>query len=281
MNGNYKYPSKDPILKLQQEMKLRSFSPKTVKSYLHYIKDILKSTGKNPKNINTNDIRMYLEKMADNNLASSTLNLAYSSFKFYFEKILHRKFFINIPRAKRIKKLPIVLSRTEINKIIKAIDNPKHKTILSLLYGCGLRVSEIVKIKIKDIDCDRKMLLVSKTKGEKDRYINIPNKLSEILKNQVKIKEKNDYLFTSNRSSKSLSTMTITKIVKNATKKANIKKNISPHTFRHSFATHLLESGTDIRYIQALLGHARLETTQIYTKVANNKLNQITSPLDL
>ncbi len=272
------YPSQDPVLKLKQEMKLRNFSPQTVKSYLYYIKDILKSTGKSPKNINTDDIRVYLEKMTDNNLSTSTLNSAYSAFKFYFEKIMHRKFFINIPRAKKSKKLPEVLTRGEIGQIFATILNVKHKLSLGLMYSSGLRVSELVNVKVNDFDFENRILKVRSGKGSKDRITIISDKIIDILKKYIRNKKENDYLFESNRGGR-MKERSVQKVFKVSLKKSTLKRNVSCHSLRHSFATHLLESGTDIRYIQELLGHARLETTQVYTKVANNKLKEIKSPL--
>ncbi len=272
------YPSQDPVLKLKQEMKLRNFSPQTVKSYLYYIKDILKSTGKSPKNITTDDIRVYLEKMSDRRLVASSLNQAYSAFKFYFEKILRRNFFINIPRAKKSKKLPEVLTREEIGQIFATISNVKHKLSLGLMYSSGLRISELVNVKVNDLDFKNRILKVKNGKGSKDRITIISDKIIDVLKKYIRNKKEGDYLFESNRSGK-MNERSIQKVFKEALRKSTLKRNVSCHSLRHSFATHLLELGTDIRYIQALLGHARLETTQVYTKVANNKLKEIKSPL--
>ena len=185
---------------------------------------------------------------------------------------------MRLPRAKNKKRLPVVLSKQEINRMLDVTTNPKHHCIISLLYGSGLRVSEVINIKMLDIDLDRRMLRVFKGKGDKDRYVMLPQKLESILKKQTQIKQARDYLFTNNRNTK-MTTRSIDKIVKHAAQLAGINKNVSSHTLRHSFATHLLENGTDIRYIQELLGHARLETTQIYTKVTNSSLKMIKSPL--
>lgn len=279
MNGNNTYPSKDPILLLRQEMILRKFSPKTIKSYLYYISNLLKDKDKSPKNINTDDIRDYLEKMANNKAAASTMNTAYSAFKFYFEKILHRKFFINIPRAKKAKKLPVVLTKNEVSLILSNITNVKHKLSLALMYSSGLRISELINIKIGDIDLENKLLTIRGAKGQKDRVTIMSDKVMSVLEKYTKNKNGDNILFESNRGGK-LSERSIQKVFKESLIKADIQKNATCHSLRHSFATHLLENGTDIRYIQELLGHARLETTQIYTKVANTKLKEIINPLD-
>jgi len=278
MNTHYR-PSRDPMLLLKQEMKLRGFSKKTVKSYLYYIEDCLRFAQADPKSIRQKDLRDYLEYLVDRGLSSSTLNLAYSALFFYFDKILHRKFFLHLPRAKQRKSLPVVLSKREIDKMLSVTSNPKHHCIISLLYGTGLRVGELVRVKMVDIDLDRMMLRVYQGKGRKDRFVILPKKLVPILSGQFKFKDLNEYLFTNGRGG-CLTEASIQKVVASAAQKARINKKVTPHTLRHSFATHLLEAGTDIRYIQELLGHARLQTTQIYTKVALNNLVDINSPLD-
>jgi len=279
MNGNflqesYQFQSKNPIFGLKQEMKLRKFSQKTIKSYLHYITEILNFTRKNPKEINNEDVRGYLEKLCDKGLSSSTLNTAYSALKFYFEKILYRKFFFDLPRAKKDKKLPIVLSKKEVLDIINACKNIKHKLIIQTLYCSGLRVSEVINLKINDIDFDRKSIHIKDAKGAKDRITIISKVVLKNIEKYLAEFKPLKYLFESNRGG-IMTTRTIQVIVSQSAKKANLSKPVSPHSFRHSFATHLLESGLDIRYIQALLGHARLETTQIYTKVATTQFDKI------
>ena len=238
-------------------MKLRGFSPKTIKAYTYYIRKILLESSKNARSISSDDIRFFLNKRIDRGDSESTLNIAYSAFKLYFEKVLRRNFFINLPRVKKPKRLPIVLTKNEVLKLIEATKNVKHRTILSMMYGGGLRVSEVVRIKIVDLDLENMFLRI----------------------NQVELKNKNDFLFTNGRDGR-LTEASIQKVVRNSTRLAEIKKSITPHTLRHSFATHLLESGTDIRYIQELLGHANLKTTQIYTHVANNSFKNIESPLE-
>ncbi|MFH1611941.1 MAG: site-specific tyrosine recombinase/integron integrase [bacterium] len=279
MNQNKCYPSQDPILKLKQEMKLRGFSQKTVKSYLYYITNFLEFTSKSPKNVKGDNIRTYLEFLANENKSASTLNTAYSALKFYFEKILRRRFFVKIPRAKKDKKLPEVLNKEEVKKILLSPNNPKHRLILETMYSSGLRVSEVVIVKVRDLDLINKTLKVCQGKGNKDRITILSEKCNNSFKEIICDKNGGDYLFESIRGGK-LTERSIQKIFSQAVKNSGIKKNVSCHSLRHSFATHLLEQGTDIRYIQSLLGHKRLETTQIYTKVSNQSLRNIRSPLD-
>lgn len=280
MKSPHYRPSRDPIARLRQEMKLRNYSPKTVKTYIQYINECFRfANNKSPKEINTDDIRTYLEWLSDQGKSSSTLNTAYSALQFYFGTILRRSFFVHIPRSKKERRLPVVLSKEEIAGMIAYTQNPKHNCIMSLLYGTGVRVSELVNIRMCDIDFDRMMLRVFQGKGKKDRMAILPKKLKEILQKQKELKERKGFLFTNGRGGK-LTTVTIQKIVKQAAERVGISKRVSPHTLRHSFATHLLEAGTDIRSIQELLGHAKLETTQIYTHVARSRLQGLTSPLD-
>lgn len=265
----------------RQFLRIKGYSRRTVEAYLYYNKNFLKLANKSPRKVTKNDISNYLNYLALRlNSAASTLNLAYSALKCYYGSQYRRKFFIELPRARKNKKLPAVLSRQEIMEMIALTRNAKHHTILSLLYGCGLRVSEVVNIRMNDISLERKMLKVNQGKGNKDRYVPIPEKLIAVLMIQGILKSGEDYLFTGGGDRRKLTTMSVSLIVKDAAARAGIKHGVSPHTLRHSFATHLLENGIDIRYIQALLGHARLETTQIYTKVTDNKLSGIMSPLD-
>jgi site-specific recombinase XerD len=240
---------------------------------------LLAFSRKNPKTVNTDDIRRYLENLADKNCSASTLNIAHSAFKLYFEKILNRRFFANIPRAKQPKKLPETLTKDEIHRIFATIKNVKHKLMLGFMYSSGLRVSEVINCKVKHLYFESRMLLVSQAKGAKDRKTILSEKLCPVLKKYLKNKNAEDYVFESDRGGK-LTERTLQKVFSSALIESGIKRPATCHSLRHSFATHLLESGTSIRYIQELLGHSKLETTQIYTKVANSNLQSIKSPLD-
>lgn len=276
--------SRDPMNFLGQEMRLRNFSPKTIQAYLYYNKELLRFANyKSPKEITKQDIKDYLDFLFNSNKSASTVNLAVNALKFYYEQILKRKFFIpniGIKRPKKDKKLPIVLSKQEIIKMIKVVNNLKHKLIIQILYGSGLRISELVNLQINDIDFNRKIIMIKAGKGKKDRITILPKQILENIDKYLCEWRPLIYLFESHEAGKKMSIRSAQKVVVNAMERADINKLASAHTLRHSFATHLLEAGTSIRYIQELLGHARLETTQIYTKVANNKLREIESPLD-
>jgi len=279
MNGNYLYPSKDPMAKLSQEMRIRNFSQKTIKVYLYYNRELLRfASYKSPKEISKRDIKDYLDFLVSQGRSASTINLAINALKFYYEGVLGRKFFsfnLGIKRPKKGKKLPVVLSKQEILSMIETMDNSKHKLAIELLYGSGLRVSELVNLRISDIDFNRKVINIRAGKGNKDRITIIPVKVLKKLSLYLSEFKPLEFIFESYEPGKKLSSRSVQKIVSEAGQKAGIRKKISAHCLRHSFATHLLEQGTNLRYIQELLGHARLETTQVYTKVAVNKFNEI------
>lgn len=271
--------SRDPIYFLKQEMKIARLSPQTIKSYLRFVEECLRFSQKDPRSINSNDIKDYLEYLADKSLSASSLNITYSALRFYFERILHRKFFVSIPRAKKEKKLPVVLTKEEILSITKSINHVTHKLIIAMIYGSGLRLSEVINIKVKDLNLKNNILILRSAKGKKDRQTIISKMVANVLIDYIKYKNANDYLFSTNRNGK-YTKRSIQQIFYQALADSGIKKQASIHSLRHSFATHLVEADCNLRYIQELLGHKSVATTQIYTKVAVNRLEDVASPLD-
>lgn len=215
----------------------------------------------------------------DKNISAKTRNQYLNAIKFYYYNINNVTDKIDVKSAKRTKNLPVILNRSEIKALIEATNNKKHKLLLSIAYGAGLRVSEVVNLRVKDVNLDNLTLHIKNAKGDKDRITIIPNSIKDELNKIVNSKEANEYVFSSERGGK-LTTRTAQKVFSNALKKTGIKKEASFHTLRHSFATHLLENGTDIRYVQELLGHANIRTTQRYTQVTNPQLRNIKSPLN-
>lgn len=277
MPGNIVYPSKDPMVKLAQEMRIRNFSQKTIQSYLYYNKEVLRFANKFSDEISKQDIRDYLDFLVRSGRSSSTLNLAINALKFYYENIMRRSFFsshLGIRRPKSPKKLPVVLGRDEVAKMIKMTDNIKHKLMMQILYSSGLRVSELVDLKINDIDFSRKTIIIKGGKGSNDRISIISGVVLDNTEKYLIEYRPLKYLFE-NYDVEKINVRSVQKVIKDASSKAGISKEVSAHSLRHSFATHLLEQGVNLRYIQSLLGHARLETTQIYTKVAINNFNEI------
>lgn len=270
---------RDPMRNLEQNMKISRFSSKTIKSYLYYNKDMLRFANyKSPKEITSSDIKDYLEYLVDSGKSSATINLVINSLKYYYQGILKRRILngaSDIKRPKSDKKLPIVLSKQEIVRMIKVCENIKHKLMIQILYCSGLRVSELKDLRIDHVDFDRKMILVKQGKGKKDRNTIISEIVLENVHKYLLEYKPLKYLFESLSAGKRMSVRSIQKVVTEASSRAGINKNVSAHTLRHTFATHLLENNVNLRYIQSLLGHARLETTQVYTKVASKSLQEI------
>jgi integrase/recombinase XerD len=269
----------DFLKKIEVELKISKNSEHTIKNYIKANEKLLIYLDKDPKQVSEDDIKMFLaEKMQDSSSSSVIMFLA--AIKFAYLNILKKDPTRNIKRPKREKKIPSVLTKDEIKKLLDTFDTKKSILMTSLLYACGFRVSELVNLKVNDLNFEEKIGHVRSGKGKKDRIFNIPDFLAKDLQKQSnKQKEKNqEYLFTGPKGQ--LTTRNIQKIIQKAAKRANIQKDVHPHTLRHSFATHLLENGTDIRIIQEMLGHADLSTTQIYTHISTEQLKKIKSPID-
>ena len=255
------------------ELKLRNLAVKTIKVYERLVEEFLKSSI----NLSSKEVRSYLLTAIDHNESTSYVKQKYAALKILFN-VLGKEAEFQIPQYKKESRIPEVLNKKEVSSIIKAIGNEKHKLMIKLIYAGGLRVSELINLKPKNIDVERKIICIQQGKGAKDRITLFPNSINEdILKYLLKFNPK-EYLFESNRQKK-YSSKSVEKIIEKASIKS-IKRKVRPHVLRHSFATHLLEAGTDIRYIQKLLGHKNLRTTQIYTHVANSDIKNIKSPLD-
>ncbi len=270
------------LIQTEQELKLRNYSIKTIKSYLsclqRYIDFLTKNSG-SIKNLSSEEkVKKFLLIHQERGNAGQTINVYLHAIKFFYGEILKTNEKIDLKFSKTSKKLPEVLSKMEIEKILNNIANKKHQLLIALSYGSGLRVSEAVNLKIKDLDLEELTIHLREAKGKKDRLTILPAKLQDRLQKLIYGKAGNDYVFESERQGK-LTERTAQQIFYTALKKAGIKKPASFHSLRHSFATHLLENGVDVRYVQELLGHANIRTTQIYTKVTNPSIKNIKSPL--
>lgn len=263
---------------LHQEMQLRNYSPTTIKAYTRVIENLYKTMKKPLREISEDDIKKYLVGLHERDLSSQTVALATNAINFLYRDIYKRRGYQSLRHPKRSQKLPIVLTRTEIERTLDTIVNRRHKTLIALAYGAGLRVGEVISLRIRNIDLDELILTVRQGKGRKDRRTVLPEKLTNDLRSLIAGCDGNEYLFESNRGGK-LTTESAQAIFRNALKKAEIIKDASFHSLRHSFATHLLENGVDVRYVQELLGHANIRTTQIYTHLTNPALKNIKSPL--
>jgi site-specific recombinase XerD len=266
---------------LRRELLSRKYSYKTVKGYLYYNRDFLNFTSKSPSDINDNDIKDYLLYLAEEkHSATSTLNQAINALKFYYGTMLKKKFLYEIKRPRKDKKLPVVLSQEEIAKIFSSVDNIKHKAILMLVYSAGLRVGEVVKLKHEDIDSKRMLIHVKGAKGRKDRYTLLSGVTLRILREYWRKYKPTKWLFSGPDRERYITIRTAQRIFEMACKEAGIIKDVTIHSLRHSFATHLLENGIDLRYIQELLGHKSSKTTEIYTHVSTKDFMKIRNPLD-
>lgn len=261
------------LLKLKQEMEIRNFSRQTIKGYLYSVEKFLDYS--NDKGLNEEIIKDYIQANLKKKNPSSVRKDLFA-IKFFFENVLKQG--IDLPNPKKNVSLPDILTIKEIRRILGSTSNIKHRLIIKLLYGCGLRVSEVVNLEVKDINFEESLIKINLAKGKKDRFVKIPESMKEELINYCKLYN-SKILFPSNRGGE-LTKDTIQKIVQNSAKKAGIKKRVYPHLLRHSFATHMLEQGTDLRIIQKLLGHSDIKTTQIYTHISQASLKNIKSPLD-
>jgi len=265
-----------------QKLELKQYANNTVKSYVSCFETFINHYQNTPiDHLNENDIRNYIQHLIEIDKSKSYINQAINSIKFYYEVVLGMpNRFYSIERPIKDKKLPMVLSKENVLKMIDSTNNIKHKCVISLLYSAGLRRSELLNLRLDDIDSSRMLIRVNDAKGNKDRYTLLSkNVLIDLRKYFTEFLPK-IYLFEGQNGG-TYSPNTVGKIVTNAAIQAGIHKKVSPHTLRHSFATHLLEAGTDLRYIQLLLGHSSTKTTEIYTHVAKSSFDSIKNPLDL
>ena len=269
------------LRKLEVELKIAKNSPYTQRNYLDANRKFLSYIKKELDNLDEDDVKEYLAENLSESSASSIV-VFLSALRFSFSAILKKDLTLNIKRPKKERRIPAVLTKEEVKVLLDNLPNKKSKLMVSLIYACGMRVSELTSLQIKDFDFDERVGHIRQAKGKKDRLFNIPDFLFEDLKNIKEIQEetKQEYLFSNPTTGGKLTTRNLQKIVSKAVKRAGIKKSVHPHTLRHSFATHLLENDVDIRKIQELLGHADLSTTQIYTHISNEELKKIKSPLD-
>ena len=268
-----------PLQKLREELILRGYSQRTLKTYISIVQRFL-YYSRSADNMDENTVRVYLLFLIQEGAARETVRLTRAALQFYFLTTAGKHLSLEtVPLPKRQKPLPKVLSKEEIKSIFGQITNIKHKLLIMLAYSSGVRVSELVTIHIQDLDTEQNILTIRNGKGGKDRITIFSEGLKkELLLYLCQRKENSSYLFPGRNGH--LTVKSVQKIIDLAAKKAYIGKNVTPHMLRHSFATHLLEQGTDIRYIQSLLGHTRLETTQIYTRVARTNIVKIKNPLD-
>ena len=283
--------STHPISPLRQrmidDMRLRKLAPKTQSAYIRAVRQFALYLGRSPDTASTEDLRNYQLHLVDQGISPVSLNAAISGLKFFFDITLdHQELMARMQPVRVPRTLPVVLSPEEVSRLIAAAGNLKHQTALSVAYGAGLRASEVVALKVGDVDSQRMTLRIEQGKGRKDRYAMLSPVLLERLRVWWKVARAQGkmldggWLFPGLNPIESLSTRQLNRAIHAAAEAAQIDKRVSMHTLRHSFATHLLEQKVDIRVIQVLLGHKKLETTALYTQVATDLLREVISPLE-
>jgi len=266
-----------------EDMQIRNLAPHTQRSYLQQISQFACHFGKSPELLGPDDIRTYqIHLTQDRQLSASSILVAVAAIRFLYKVTLKREWSIEevVPTCRKPQRLPVVLSRDEVSRFLDAIEMRKHRVILTVCYAAGLRVSEAVRLTPAAIDSQRMVIRVEEGKGRKDRYVMLSPKLLDVLRDYWRIARPKEWLFPGDIPGQPITTFAVQNACKKARHKSNVDKPVTPHSLRHAFAVHLLESGADLRTIQLLLGHRSLSTTARYLRLATNKVCATTSPLD-
>jgi site-specific recombinase XerD len=266
-----------------EDLQIRNYAERTQTNYINAVAAYAKHFQTSPDLLGPEDIRSYQLYLVEERRASWTvLNQSVCALRFFYGVTLSKDWIIrHIPYAKREKKLPIVLSREEATKMLEGIENLKHLALVSVAYSGGLRISEIANLRVSDIDSQRMVILIRLGKGRKDRIVPLSPTLLSLLRKYWLIDKPRGFLFPADDPSRSISTWSIGHVVRKAARTAGITKRVTTHTLRHTFATHHLEAGTDLRTLQMLMGHTSLKTTSLYLHVSTDKLRATKTPLDL
>lgn len=274
--------NRQELQKFLQHLQLKSYSVSTIKTYRNeFIQFLTLLNNANAQDMQPKNLQRHMLYCKNRGLSENTLHSRLNALKFYFEQVLHKeKMFFDLPRPKKAFQLPKVLNKEEVAGLIKAITNIKHKTMIMLAYGCGLRVSEITNLAITDVDGKRRLLMIRRGKGKKDRVVSLSPALIIILREYYRRYKPKKYLFEGAKPLSAYSIRSLESIIQTAKEKSGIHKSGSMHMLRHSFATHLLDKGTDVVMIQKLLGHNDIKTTLRYLHVTNKDLINIISPLE-
>jgi integrase/recombinase XerD len=269
--------------KMLDDMQLRNYSDRTIKAYLRCVSQFAQHFGKSPDQLGPPHIREYqLYLIKQKQCSWAVFNQTVCSLRFFYNTTLGCKEMIEeIPYPRFEKRLPVVLSQTEVAALLQALSNLKHRALLTTLYATGLRVSEVTNLVVTDIDSNRMVVQVRQGKGRKDRFVMLSPTLLTLLRQYWRAYQPRHWLFPGRNRSHPINDATAYRICQQAARAAKLSKSVSPHCLRHSFATHLLEAGTDLRTIQLLLGHRNLKTTAVYLHVSTLALRSTTSPLDL
>jgi site-specific recombinase XerD len=264
------------------DMKLRNLAPRTIEVYVARVASFARYFGRSPEDLGRDEVRAYLLHLVhDKHVGWSTFNQTVAGLRFLYEVTLGREgVLVHIACPKQPKKLPVVLSLEEVARFFAAVVGIKHRAILMTAYAAGLRISEVVALRVEDIDSQRMVLRIRQAKGRRDRYVMLSPRLLALLREYWKAARPTEWLFPGDVPGRPLTAGTVHRVCVQAARDAGLGKHVTVHTLRHSFATHLLEAGTDIRTIQVLLGHRNLETTAVYTHVSPLAVETTRSPLD-
>jgi integrase/recombinase XerD len=267
--------------RMLEDLRLRNYSPRTQEIYVHHVAQFAQHFGVSPERLGPEEIRQYQIQLVEKGISWSKFNQIVCALRFLYGKTLKRDWtIIQIPFAKREKRLPTVLSPEEVAALLKAVPNRKHRTLLTTIYATGLRVSEAVRLRVDDIDSQRMMVTVRQGKGRKDRLVMLSPLLLRVLRDYARWYRPSVWLFTGTDPRQPLTVGPVQRACQLARRAAGIDKPVTPHTLRHSFATHLLEGGADLPLIQTLLGHSNVRTTTLYTHVASARIQATSSPFD-
>jgi site-specific recombinase XerD len=264
-----------------EDMSIRKFAAKTQHDYVQRVKDFAAFLGRSPDTAHAEEVRRFRLHLTSSGAGTPKINATVSALRFFFKVTLDRPDLAkHLSFVREPRRVPVVLSPEEVARFLEAAPSTKYKAALSVAYGAGLRVSEVVALKVSDVDSERMMLRVELGKGRKDRHAMLSPVLLELLRDWYRMARPRGWLFPGQNPTNPMTTRQLTRACHAAAQMAEIAKRVTPHTLRHSFATHLLEQNIDIRVIQVLLGHAKLETTALYTRVATNTIREVMSPLD-
>lgn len=267
-----------------EDMQVRNLSPQTQRAYVENVARFARHFGRSPADLGPEEIRTYqVYLIRERHLAPSSLEIAVCALRFLYKVTLKKPWSFDqlIPAPKKPRRLPVVLSPDEVVRALDCVTSPKHRAVLTTCYAAGLRISEAVRLRPRDVDSQRMVIRIEQGKGQRDRYVMLSPKLLEVLRDWWRLRRPTTWLFPGDRPDHPLGRAAVEQACHRARRRARLTKPLTPHVLRHCFAVHLLEAGTDVRTIQLLLGHRSLETTARYLRIATTKVCSATSPLDL